>query len=78
MLKTTISITDPVTNTLEINYYNPYGEKIGTHLHERATDYMNLKEIINSNVPEDYQIVPHFAYQSNISEEIMIAVKSKI
>lgn len=78
MFNSNIFTEDPVINTLEINYYDPYGNKVGTHFHERNISDMNLKEVIDSNIPKNYQVVPHFAYPDSFSEEIMIAVKPKI
>lgn len=91
MLKTTTSnmATIPAIYseyTLEINYYDPYGEKVGTYFSNPLNEKVfihndNLRKLIDSNIPENYQIVPYFAYPKhditgkNITEEIMIAVK---
>ena len=67
-------------NCLEINYYDPYGNKVGAYYSAPANAAI-LKEIIDSNIPENHQIVPYFAYpqhditSDNTTEEIMIAVK---
>ena len=73
-------------NCLEINYYDPYGNKVGAYYSAPANAAIfisnkRLKEIIDSNIPENHQIVPYFAYpqyditSDNTTEEIMIALK---
>ncbi|WP_283112651.1 hypothetical protein [Lactobacillus gallinarum] len=73
-------------NCLEINYYDPYGNKVDAYYFAPANAAIfisnkRLKEIIDSNIPENHQIVPYFAYpqhditSDNTTEEIMIAVK---
>lgn len=66
--------------TLEINYYDPYGNKVGNHQpKDTIISSTQLKETIDSNIPQDYQIVPYFAYpQHGITNEIMIAVKANL
>ena len=82
----TITPIIPAVNTLRINYYDPYGTKVGDYRstlpnENVAIESDRLKEIIDLNIPQDYQIIPYFTYpefditDDNITEEIKVAVK---
>ena len=73
--------------TLIINYYDPEGKKVGSHSgltlkENRTLKHHKQKDVINSHVPENYEIFPYFAYpqdniaSNNLPAEIMIAVRS--